>query len=173
MKLEYNHFLPADFDPSSRVWIYQASRLFTLSEAIEIEGLLATFAENWISHGDKVKGYAKLFFGQFIVLMADETATGVGGRHGDQGPSGERRASGDPVHGRRPASTPDGVARLEVLRAKEPLDRLAVLTRQAQDRKALVGPSFRKGIDVRNALEARPTPSRPEFHHHHLAPQSS
>src|SRR6202008_1767872 len=79
MKLEYKDLLPADFDPQSRVWIYQASRLFTLSEALEIEDLLQSFAENWTSHGDKVKGYAHLFFGQFIILMADETASGVSG----------------------------------------------------------------------------------------------
>ena len=33
----------------------------------------------WKSHGVRVKGAAYLFFGQFIVLMADETATGVSG----------------------------------------------------------------------------------------------
>ncbi len=79
MKLEYKHLLPTDFNPQSRVWIYQASRLFTLSEALEIEDLLQSFADSWTSHGDKVKGYAQLFFGQFIVLMADETASGVSG----------------------------------------------------------------------------------------------
>ncbi|MEP6596431.1 MAG: hypothetical protein ABJA71_10825, partial [Ginsengibacter sp.] len=31
------------------------------------------------SHGDDVKGFARLFFGQFVILMADETATGVSG----------------------------------------------------------------------------------------------
>ena len=79
MKLEYKHLLPTDFSPQSRVWIYQSSRLFTLSEALEIEDLLQSFADSWTSHGDKVKGYAQLFFGQFIVLMADETASGVSG----------------------------------------------------------------------------------------------
>ena len=34
---------------------------------------------NWQSHGIPVKGYGNLLFGQFIVLMADETATGVSG----------------------------------------------------------------------------------------------
>lgn len=79
MKLEYKNLLPAEFNSQSRVWIYQASRLFTLSEALEIEHMLNSFESSWTSHGDKVKGYAQLFFGQFIVLMADETATGVGG----------------------------------------------------------------------------------------------
>ena len=40
---------------------------------------LNSFTARWNSHGVPVKGYANLFFGQFIVLMADETATGVSG----------------------------------------------------------------------------------------------
>jgi len=79
MRSEYKQLIPADFDPRSRVWIYQASRLFTISEALEIEEMLNDFTENWNSHGAKVKGYANLLFGQFIVLMADETQAGVSG----------------------------------------------------------------------------------------------
>jgi hypothetical protein len=79
MNLEYAHLLPENFSPSSRVWIYQSSRLFTLSEALEIEALLNKFASEWRSHGADVDAYANLFFGQFIVLMADETTAGVSG----------------------------------------------------------------------------------------------
>ncbi len=79
MKLEYTHLLPTDFHPESRVWIYQASRLFSLGEALEIEEMLQQFTDNWQSHGAKVKGYTNLLFGQFIVIMADETAAGVSG----------------------------------------------------------------------------------------------
>lgn len=78
-KFEYRHLLPEDFSADSRVWIYQSNRLFSLSEALHIEDLLNHFSESWQSHGHKVKGYANLFFGQFIVLMADESATGVSG----------------------------------------------------------------------------------------------
>ena len=41
--------------------------------------MLKTFTADWMSHGVKVKGDAQLFFGQFIVLMADETVASVGG----------------------------------------------------------------------------------------------
>jgi hypothetical protein len=71
--------LPQDMDASSRVWIYQSSRLFTISEALEIENLLKEFLLTWNSHGTAVKGYGNLFYGQFIILMADETASGVSG----------------------------------------------------------------------------------------------
>ena len=79
MNLEYKYLLDGSFDPSSRVWVYQCNRLFSLDEALEIEGLLKDFAANWKSHGTPVKGEAHLFFGQFIVLIADETAAGVSG----------------------------------------------------------------------------------------------
>lgn len=79
MNFEYKHLLKDDFHPDSRVWIYQSSRLFTISEALQIEEMINQFAQNWHSHGVPVKAAAHLFFGQFVVLMADETATGVSG----------------------------------------------------------------------------------------------
>jgi len=79
MNLEYKDLLPKDFNADSRVWIYQSNRMFTLSEALQIEDQLNEFAQQWQSHGAPVKGYGNLFFGQFIILMADEAATGVSG----------------------------------------------------------------------------------------------
>lgn len=79
MNFEYKHLLPTSFSSSSKVWIYQSSRLFTMGEALHIEDILQHFTENWKSHGASVKGFATLFFGQFIILMADETEATVGG----------------------------------------------------------------------------------------------
>ncbi len=79
MDFTYRHLLPEDFDGGARVWIYQSSRLFFISEALQIEELLENFIAGWNSHGTPVKGYGNLLFGQFLVLMADETATGVSG----------------------------------------------------------------------------------------------
>jgi hypothetical protein len=50
-----------------------------MQEALHIEDMLENFVAGWQSHGVPVKGYGNLFFGQFIVLMADENATGVSG----------------------------------------------------------------------------------------------
>lgn len=75
--------LPEDFADSSRVWIYQSNRLFFISEALEMEQLLNDFVKDWKSHGTPVKGYANLFYGRFIILMADENATGVSGCSND------------------------------------------------------------------------------------------
>jgi hypothetical protein len=79
MNLQYKEHLPADFAGNSRVWIYQSHRLFTISEAFQIEEILEAFVKDWKSHGTPVKGYANLFFGQFIIIMADESASGVSG----------------------------------------------------------------------------------------------
>ena len=79
MNFDYQQHLPADFHASSKVWIYQASRLFTISEALDLEDMMNGFVATWRSHGDKVKGYANLLFGQFIVLMADESQATVSG----------------------------------------------------------------------------------------------
>jgi hypothetical protein len=79
MNLSFHHLLPEDFSAESRVWVYQSSRLFSLSESLEIEQLLQDFSAQWQSHGASVKAYGNLFFGQFVVLMADETAAGVSG----------------------------------------------------------------------------------------------
>jgi hypothetical protein len=79
MNFEYKHLIPEDFHSASKVWIYQSSRLFTLGEALQIEDLLNDFVQRWNSHGVPVKGYANLLFGQFVVIIGDETATGVSG----------------------------------------------------------------------------------------------
>lgn len=79
MNTDYKDLLPVDFAGNSRVWIYQSPRLFMISEALEIEEMLEAFVREWNSHGTPVTGHANLFYGQFIVLMADESASGVSG----------------------------------------------------------------------------------------------
>ena len=79
MDISFEHILPTNFDDHSKVWIYQSSRRFAMSEALEMEEMMQEFVEGWNSHGTPVKGYANLLFGQFVILMADETATGVSG----------------------------------------------------------------------------------------------
>jgi hypothetical protein len=79
MNLDFSYLIPTDFSNSSRVWIYQSNRLFTLNEALALEEKLTMFASSWKSHGASVKGFGTLFFGQFIILMADEEVAGVSG----------------------------------------------------------------------------------------------
>ena len=79
MNLHFQDLIPGNFANDSRVWIYQSNRPFTLDEALQIEELLENFTATWKSHGADVKGLARLLFGQFIILLADETPTGVSG----------------------------------------------------------------------------------------------
>ena len=79
MNLNFQDLIPSEFDDNSRVWIYQSNRQFDVTEAIQIESLLQDFCKEWNSHGSSVKGYANLFFGQFVIIIADESQTKVGG----------------------------------------------------------------------------------------------
>jgi hypothetical protein len=84
MNLDYKYLLDGSFHPSSCVWIYQGSRLLTVAEALEIEGILQRFVAGWKSHGDPVKGAGYLFFGQFIILVADTSRDPIGGCSTDE-----------------------------------------------------------------------------------------
>lgn len=79
MITDYKNLFPENFHADSRVWIYQSERAFNEIETTQINELLDEFTKNWTSHGAKVKGFGKVFFNQFIVLMADETASEVSG----------------------------------------------------------------------------------------------
>ena len=79
MNLDYRSYLPETFGANSRVWVYQSNRLLSLSEALHIEQEINNFTESWQSHGAEVNAYGNLFFGQFLVLMADEHSATVSG----------------------------------------------------------------------------------------------
>ena len=76
---QHIELIPADFSDNSRVWIYQSNRKFNSEESTEVLSLLNQFVSVWKSHGAPVKGFAHLFYDQFIVIIADESATAVGG----------------------------------------------------------------------------------------------
>lgn len=79
MNLAYQHLIDPSLSPRSRVWIYQSNRIFSLSEALNLEGQLEQFTTEWTSHGAAVKAAGYLFFGQFLVLIADESSATVSG----------------------------------------------------------------------------------------------
>jgi len=79
MKLELSELIPADFANESRLWVYQSSRPFSEKEEAEINEQLYHFYSQWQTHGQAVKGWAKLLYKQFVVVMADETGTNVSG----------------------------------------------------------------------------------------------
>jgi hypothetical protein len=79
MDTNFQGSIPADFSDNSHVWVYQSNRAFTAAEAVAVEKQLEAFTKEWKSNEKPVKGYAHLFFNHFIVLMADERATGIRG----------------------------------------------------------------------------------------------
>jgi len=78
MNFEFKHLLPEDFSPKSKVWIYQSSRLLTLSEALNAEQEINDFCASWTTHGSKVSAFGTLFFGQFVVLISDDSTAPSG-----------------------------------------------------------------------------------------------
>ena len=76
---ELSQLIPSDFPGGSKVWIYQSSRAFIEKEEREVNEQLHHFYANWLSHNAPVKGWARLLFRQFVVVMADETNVPVGG----------------------------------------------------------------------------------------------
>lgn len=79
MNLLYKQLLNPDLANNSKVWVYQAHRLLSINEALEAAQLIDDFTNQWQSHGSDVKANGYLFFGRFVVLLADETHTHVGG----------------------------------------------------------------------------------------------
>ncbi len=79
MTQELEEILPIDFAETSRVWIFQSNRPFNEKEEIEINEQLYNFYVQWKSHGDDVKGWAKVLFKQFVVVLADVQPGDMGG----------------------------------------------------------------------------------------------
>ncbi len=79
MNLSYRELLPARFAPDARVWVYQCNRLLSMGETLEADAMLQEFVAQWHTHGASVQGFATIFFGQFVILMADESHTAVSG----------------------------------------------------------------------------------------------
>lgn len=79
MNNDISAIIPQDFNDNSRVWIYQNSNLFTPEQKIDIDNILNSFLKSWNAHGAPVKGFAKVIFDKFIIIIADETATHVSG----------------------------------------------------------------------------------------------
>lgn len=79
MDLDVKKYIPEDFSDDSRVWIYQANRLLNINETLEANRILEDFVSSWNTHGAQVKGFGKILFGQFVVLIADESQQFVSG----------------------------------------------------------------------------------------------
>ncbi len=64
---------------TSRVWVYQADRMFSDIEVQEIEKQLVPFIQNWKRHGEDLKASFQIKYNQFIILAVDENVANVSG----------------------------------------------------------------------------------------------
>jgi len=67
------------FAPSSRVWVYQANPAFKPTDTIELEQLLHSFAQQWVSHSRQLQAKAEVRHSRFIILLVDESMAGASG----------------------------------------------------------------------------------------------
>jgi hypothetical protein len=74
MFVEFNE-LPGD----ARIWIYQSKRELAEKEAEGVKLKLRKFADNWLRHGEQIKGSFHILYNQFIVLGVDENFNNVSG----------------------------------------------------------------------------------------------
>ena len=66
-------FVPFDtLPPSSRIWVYQADRQFSVPGKTIIDAQLKLFTDGWAAHGHPLKASYKIVFDQFIIIAADE-----------------------------------------------------------------------------------------------------
>ena len=63
----------------SKVWIYQSSRPFSVSEKALISYDANMFLNNWQSHGIQMNAGCEIFFNQFLVIALDESIAGASG----------------------------------------------------------------------------------------------
>jgi len=74
MFVEFNE-LPGN----ARIWIYQSKRELAEKEAEGVKLKLREFADNWLRHGEQIKGSFHILYNQFIVLGVDENFNNVSG----------------------------------------------------------------------------------------------
>lgn len=64
---------------SSRVWIYQANRSFTIEEIEEIQSRLDQFVTQWTAHGAELKAGYLIKYKRFIILALDQQINAASG----------------------------------------------------------------------------------------------
>lgn len=79
MDTTYKQHIPESFSDNAKVWVYQSNRLLSIDEALHLGKMIEEFTGTWNTHGKANKGLIQLLFGQFIVVMVDETSHLISG----------------------------------------------------------------------------------------------
>jgi hypothetical protein len=64
---------------ASRIWIYQANKLFTKTDEEILSTMLSSFLEKWTAHGNTLQAGFDLPFRHFIVIGLNEDAANASG----------------------------------------------------------------------------------------------
>ena len=64
---------------NSRVWIYQANRILSQDEELDILQILHNFTAAWLAHGHALAALGEVLHHQFIILSVDEELAGATG----------------------------------------------------------------------------------------------
>ena len=68
----------------SRIWIYQANQRLSVEMESRVQAFLEEKIQHWESHGATMKASGELFYGQFVVIAADESYQSPSGCSIDQ-----------------------------------------------------------------------------------------
>lgn len=63
----------------ARVWVFAAPRALSAEESARLLDRVDSFVGRWTAHGRPVVGAREWRYGRFLLLAADEAATGVSG----------------------------------------------------------------------------------------------
>jgi len=64
---------------TSRIWIYQCNRTFSMEELEEIRLSLSNFLEEWTAHGSSLKAGFEMPYNRFIVIGLDQSSASASG----------------------------------------------------------------------------------------------
>src|SRR5688500_3832185 len=78
IKESFKTFL-SSYPSSSRVWIYQSSRVFDDSESARMEEEARQFASDWAAHGKALDATARMVFNRFLILVVNDTVENPSG----------------------------------------------------------------------------------------------
>ena len=64
---------------TSRVWVYQSSKLLSEKEVIVLQSQLNAFVKDWAAHSQQLSAVGDVLFNRFIILAVDESQAGASG----------------------------------------------------------------------------------------------
>jgi hypothetical protein len=64
---------------TSRVWVYQSSKMLSEKEAIVLQSQLNAFVKDWTAHSQQLSAAGDVLFNRFIILAVDESQAGASG----------------------------------------------------------------------------------------------